>query len=77
VKDPKDKIDEILKDMEDYTRNLVKGEPALETMVENAEQLLASEKDRPDLDPTYDYFNDFESEILGDLAEVDPEGDVI
>lgn len=76
TKEPKDKIDEILKDMEDYTRSLIKGEPALETMVENAEQLLAAEKDRPDLDPTYDYFDEFEQEILGDLAEIDAESEV-
>ena len=77
VSEPKDKIDEILKDMQDYTAHLVRGETGLETMLENAEQLLASEEDRPNLDPTYDYFNEFESEILGDLAEVDPEGEVI
>ena len=73
VVEPKDKIDEILMDMEEYTRSLIKNEPNLETMIENAENLLA--KDKPEIDVKYqDMFDSFEQEVLGDLqALTDPE----
>lgn len=68
--DPNDKIDQILKDMQEYTEYLVKGESGLDEMVTNTEAILAQDK-LPDAVTDYDDFAALEAELLGDIAEID------
>lgn len=68
--EPNDKIDQILKDMQEYTEYLVKGESGLDEMVTNTEAILAQDK-LPDAVTDYDDFAALEAELLGDIAEID------
>ena len=61
-----DKIDLLLEDMKRYTMMLVKGEPGLGDMIENAEAILAQDELQEEI-TDYNDFSLLESEILGDL----------
>lgn len=66
IEKPNDKIDALLKDMEQYTQMLVSGESQLGAMIENAQAIVAEFALREELD-TEDDFSALEQEILGDL----------
>ncbi|MDD4516795.1 hypothetical protein [Massilibacteroides sp.] len=71
---PNDKIDQLLLDLMEYTRDLVKGETGLADMIENAEVLLQDYKINEE-DPDLDEFQMLEREILEDISEIQEETD--
>jgi len=66
---PKDKLDAILKDMEEYTAFLIHGEPNIEEMVTNAAAILSQDL-LPDAEEDDD-FAKFEEELLQDMANIE------
>lgn len=68
--EPNDKIDMILKDMQEYTEYLVRGESNIAEMVENTEAILAQEA-LPEAVEDYDDFAALEAELLGDIEEIE------
>lgn len=70
VEQPNDKIDMILRDMQEYTEYLVRGESNIAEMVENTETILAQEK-LPEAVEDYDDFAALEQELLGEMEEID------
>lgn len=70
IDQPNDKIDQILRDMQEYTEYLVRGESSIAEMVENAEAILAQEA-LPTAVDDYDDFALLEKELLGDIAEIE------
>lgn len=70
--EPGDKIDQILRDMQEYTEYLVRGESSIAEMVENAEAILAQEA-LPKAVEDYDDFALLEKELLGDIADIEAE----
>lgn len=69
---PNDKIDLLLRDMENYTQMLVTGESQLGSMIENAQTILAADDCEEEEIEDYDDFAVLEQEILGEL---EPEED--
>lgn len=70
IDEPNDKIDQILRDMQEYTEYLVRGESNIAEMVENTETILAQEP-LPDAVDDYDDFAALERELLGDIEEIE------
>ena len=70
VDKPNDKIDQILKDMQEYTEYLVRGESNIAEMVENVETILAQEP-LPEAVEDYDDFASLEKELLGDIDAIE------
>lgn len=70
IEDPNDKIDMILRDMQEYTEYLVRGESNIAEMVQNTETILAQEK-LPEAVEDFDDFASLERELLEEIAEVD------
>lgn len=70
IDEPNDKIDQILRDMQEYTEYLVRGESNIAEMVENTEAILAQEP-LPDAVDDYDDFAALERELLGDIEEIE------
>lgn len=70
IDQPNDKIDQILRDMQEYTEYLVRGESNIAEMVENTEAILAQEP-LPDAVEDYDDFAALEQELLGDIAAIE------
>ncbi len=73
IEQPNDKIDLLLKDIQDYTTQLVMGEPQLGDMIQNAKQILEEYK-LPDEVESYDDFTALEAEVLGN-QEIEGEDD--
>lgn len=67
---PNDKIDQVLRDMQEYTEYLVRGETNIAEMVENTEAILAQDP-LPQAVDDYDDFAALEKELLGDIAEIE------
>lgn len=67
---PNDKVDQILKDMQEYTEYLVRGESNIAEMVENTEAILAQEP-LPEVVDDYDDFAALEKELLGDIEAIE------
>lgn len=67
---PNDKVDQILKDMQEYTEYLVRGESNIAEMVENTEAILAQEP-LPEVVEDYDDFVALEKELLGDIEAIE------
>lgn len=67
---PKDKIDQILFDMKEYTNFLVKGESGLDDMIANTEAILAKDK-LPDIVESEEDFEALENELLNDIDEIE------
>ena len=59
--EPKDKVDEVLKDLESYTNRLVRDELNLGNLIENALKSMKDTEDREE-DEDEDLFDDFEEE---------------
>ena len=76
VDSPNDKIDQVLRDMQEYTEYLVRGETNIAEMVENTEAILAQEP-LPDAVEDYDDFAALERELLGDIANIEEGQDAI
>ncbi len=74
IEKPNDRIDEIILDMQGYLMNLVKGEPNLGDLIENAEAIIA-EYEVAEEDPDYDQFAIFEKEVMGSMHPEDDEED--
>lgn len=70
IDSPNDKIDQILRDMQEYTEYLVRGESNIAEMVENTEAILAQEP-LPDAVEDYDDFAALEKELLGDIEAIE------
>ena len=70
IDSPNDKIDQILRDMQEYTEYLVRGESNIAEMVENTEAILAQEP-LPDAVEDYDDFTALEKELLGDIEAIE------
>lgn len=70
IVEPNDKIDMILKDMEEYTDYLVRGESGIAEMLENTQAILAQDE-RPEAVENFDEFAALEAEVLQDLAGVE------
>lgn len=70
IDSPNDKIDQILRDMQEYTEYLVRGESNIAEMVENTEAILAQEP-LPDAVEDYDDFAALEKELLGDIETIE------
>lgn len=70
IDSPNDKIDQILRDMQEYTEYLVRGESNIAEMVENTEAILAQES-LPDAVEDYDDFAALEKELLGDIEAIE------
>ena len=70
IDSPNDKIDQILRDMQEYTEYLVRGESNIAEMVENTEAILAQEP-LPDTVEDYDDFAALEKELLGDIEVIE------
>lgn len=71
---PNDKIDQILKDMQQYTEYLVRGETNISEMAKNVEQILEQDK-LPKAVEDYDDFAALERELLGDIQAIEDEQD--
>lgn len=76
IDSPNDKIDQILRDMQEYTEYLVRGESNIAEMVENTEAILAQEP-LPDAVEDYDDFAALEKELLGDIEAIEEEQEEI
>ena len=72
IEKPNDKIDQLLADMQDYTRYLVQGESGIDEMVKNTKEILAQDK-LPDAVEDYDDFASLEAELLGDINNIEKE----
>lgn len=70
IGDPNDKIDQILRDMQEYTEYLVRGESNISEMVENTAAILAQEA-LPEAVEDFDDFASLERELLGDIAAIE------
>ena len=70
VDQPNDKIDQVLRDMQEYTEYLVRGESNIAEMVENTEAILAQDP-LPNAVEDYDDFAALERELLGDIADIE------
>lgn len=70
IDSPNDKIDQILRDMQEYTEYLVRGESNIAEMVENTEAILAQEP-LPEAVEDFDDFAALEKELLGDIAAIE------
>lgn len=74
---PNDKIDQLLRDMENYTQMLVTGESQLGSMIENAQTILAADDREEEEIEDYDDFAVLEQEILGELEPEEEDEDAI
>ena len=70
IDQPNDKIDQVLRDMQEYTEYLVRGESNIAEMVENTEAILAQDP-LPNAVEDYDDFAALERELLGDIADIE------
>lgn len=70
IEQPNDAIDMILKDMQEYTEYLVRGESNISEMLANTESILAQDS-LPKAVEDYDDFAALEAELLGDIDEID------
>ena len=70
IGEPNDKIDQILRDMQEYTEYLVRGESNIAEMVENTAAILAQDE-LPNAVEDYDDFEALERELLGDIETIE------
>lgn len=72
IGEPNDKIDQILRDMQEYTEYLVRGETNISEMAKNVEEILQQDQ-LPKAVEDYDDFAALERELLGDIATIEKE----